>query len=49
MGPATKGAFWEMTAVPDIRRQCEFLAGHLATLIKPAAKPTAPLAPATVA
>jgi uncharacterized NAD(P)/FAD-binding protein YdhS len=49
VGPATKGAFWEMTAVPDIRRQCEFLAGHLATLIKPAAKPAAPLAPATVA
>jgi uncharacterized NAD(P)/FAD-binding protein YdhS len=32
VGPATKGAFWEMTAVPDIRRQCEFLAMHLATL-----------------
>ena len=29
----TKGAFWEMTAVPDIRRQCEFLAGHLAALV----------------
>jgi uncharacterized NAD(P)/FAD-binding protein YdhS len=32
VGPATKGAFWEMTAVPDIRRQCEFLAMHLGTL-----------------
>lgn len=21
VGPVTKGAFWEMTAVPDIRRQ----------------------------
>ena len=35
VGPATKGAFWEMTAVPDIRRQCEFLAAHLVTVIKP--------------
>jgi uncharacterized NAD(P)/FAD-binding protein YdhS len=32
IGPVTKGAFWEMTAVPDIRRQCEFLAQHLAGL-----------------
>jgi uncharacterized NAD(P)/FAD-binding protein YdhS len=36
VGPVTKGAFWEMTAVPDIRRQCEFLAAHLAALVKPA-------------
>jgi uncharacterized NAD(P)/FAD-binding protein YdhS len=36
VGPATKGTFWEMTAVPDIRRQCETLARHLAALIKPA-------------
>jgi uncharacterized NAD(P)/FAD-binding protein YdhS len=35
VGPVTKGAFWEMTAVPDIRRQCESLARHLATLAKP--------------
>ncbi|APH58847.1 Pyridine nucleotide-disulfide oxidoreductase family [Granulibacter bethesdensis] len=34
VGPITKGAFWEMTAVPDIRRQAEFVAGHLAALIK---------------
>ena len=33
-GPVTKAAFWEMTAVPDIRRQCEFLAQHLAGLVK---------------
>lgn len=33
VGPVTKGAFWEMTAVPDIRRQCETLAEHLAVLI----------------
>ena len=44
IGPITKGAFWEMTAVPDIRRQCEFLAGHLATLVKPAPRALEPLA-----
>ena len=37
VGPVTKGQFWEMTAVPDIRRQCEFLAGHLAGLVRPPA------------
>jgi uncharacterized NAD(P)/FAD-binding protein YdhS len=26
IGPLTKGLFWEMTSVPDIRRQCELLA-----------------------
>jgi uncharacterized NAD(P)/FAD-binding protein YdhS len=40
VGPVTKGAFWEMTAVPDIRRQTEKLAEHLATLVK--AKPVSP-------
>ena len=30
VGPVTKAAFWEMTAVPDIRRQCEFLGEFLA-------------------
>jgi uncharacterized NAD(P)/FAD-binding protein YdhS len=34
VGPVTKGAFWEMTAVPDIRRQCELLALHLTALVK---------------
>jgi uncharacterized NAD(P)/FAD-binding protein YdhS len=34
VGPVTKGAFWEMTAVPDIRRQTEKLAEHLAGLAK---------------
>jgi uncharacterized NAD(P)/FAD-binding protein YdhS len=38
VGPVTKGAFWEMTAVPDIRRQCELLAAHLATFVKPTPK-----------
>ncbi len=41
VGPVTKGAFWEITAVPDIRRQCELLAAHLATLVKPAPHPSA--------
>lgn len=36
VGPVTKGAFWEITAVPDIRRQCDLLATHLATLVRPA-------------
>ncbi len=42
VGPVTKGAFWEMTAVPDIRRQCEFLAQHMAGLVK-AAAPSEPV------
>jgi uncharacterized NAD(P)/FAD-binding protein YdhS len=42
VGPVTKAAFWEMTAVPDIRRQCELLAQHLAALVKVPARITAP-------
>ena len=42
VGPVTKGAFWEITAVPDIRRQCEQLAQHLAGLVRPAALPEPP-------
>ncbi len=34
VGPITKGTFWEMTAVPDIRRQTELLALHLSGLVK---------------
>lgn len=30
VGPMTKGVFWEIIAVPDIRRQCDVLAQHLA-------------------
>ena len=30
IGPLTRGHFWEVTAVPEIRRQCEALAQHLA-------------------
>ena len=33
VGPVTKGMFWEMTSVPDLRRQCETLATHLASLL----------------
>ena len=46
VGPVTRGAFWEIMAVPDIRRQCEYLASHIATLIKPTARPARPKQPA---
>ncbi len=42
VGPVTKGAFWEMTAVPDIRRQTEKLAEYLAALVKAPAPPPSP-------
>ena len=29
VGPVTRSAFWEVTSVSDIRRQCETLAAHL--------------------
>jgi uncharacterized NAD(P)/FAD-binding protein YdhS len=29
IGPITRGTFWEITAVPDIRVACEALAAHL--------------------
>ncbi len=35
IGPLTRAAFWEMTAVPDIRGQCETLAQRLSALVKP--------------
>ena len=44
VGPMTRAAFWEMTAVPDIRRQAETLALHLSALVKPPAP--APSVPA---
>ena len=34
MGPVTKAAFWEITAVPDIRRQCEAVAEHIAVIMR---------------
>jgi uncharacterized NAD(P)/FAD-binding protein YdhS len=39
VGPVTRGTFWEMTAVPDIRQQCEALAGHLASQVITAPAP----------
>jgi uncharacterized NAD(P)/FAD-binding protein YdhS len=33
IGPVTKALFWEMTSVPDIRRQCESLATHIAAAL----------------
>lgn len=35
VGPVTRGAFWEITAVPEIRRQCEQLAERLARTASP--------------
>jgi uncharacterized NAD(P)/FAD-binding protein YdhS len=32
LGPPIRGALWETTAVPDIRKQCAALASHLAGL-----------------
>jgi uncharacterized NAD(P)/FAD-binding protein YdhS len=29
VGPVTKGVFWEIVAVPDIRRQCDILAHQI--------------------
>jgi uncharacterized NAD(P)/FAD-binding protein YdhS len=34
VGPVTKAAFWEMTSVPDIRRQCESVAENVAGLAR---------------
>lgn len=36
-GPLTKGVFWETTAVPDIRVQCERLADHILARVQPRA------------
>ena len=35
VGPLTKGVFWETTAVPDIRVQCERLADHILERVAP--------------
>ncbi len=34
LGPPTRGAFWDITAIPVIRRQSEILAQHLAGLTR---------------
>jgi uncharacterized NAD(P)/FAD-binding protein YdhS len=44
VGPVTKAAFWEITAVPDIRRQCEALAYRLAALVEVTASSHVPVA-----
>ena len=46
IGPVTRGMFWEMTAVPDIRQQAEFLASRLAAISKPPLRAPTPLAEA---
>jgi len=38
VGPVTRPAFWEVTSVSDIRRQCETLAAHLSARLA-AARP----------
>jgi uncharacterized NAD(P)/FAD-binding protein YdhS len=38
IGPITKGVFWEIVAVPDIRTACERLAGRLMPEARPAAR-----------
>lgn len=35
IGPVTRGRFWEITAVPDIRRHCESLAAALIERLAP--------------
>lgn len=42
LGPITKGAFWEIVAVPDLRTACEAMA---ARLLPDAARPTIPGSP----
>lgn len=52
VGPITKGTFWEITAVPDIRVACEHLAAHLYEIpvssrsnVKPPELPSAEIVP----
>jgi uncharacterized NAD(P)/FAD-binding protein YdhS len=49
LGPLTKGVFWGITAVPDIRRQCTAMAEHLAARVQPAADEPDEAALATMA
>jgi uncharacterized NAD(P)/FAD-binding protein YdhS len=44
IGPVTRPAFWEVTSVPDIRRQCETLAGHLGARLA-SVRPATPVIP----
>ena len=36
LGSVTRGRFWDVTSVPDIRVQCDALAAHLARQLEPA-------------
>ncbi len=36
VGPLTRGVFWEVTAVPELRQHCEAVAGHAVSRLKPA-------------
>jgi uncharacterized NAD(P)/FAD-binding protein YdhS len=36
VGTLVRGVFWEVTAVPELRRKCETVARHLGALLKPA-------------
>ena len=36
VGTLTRGVFWEVTAVPELRQQCEAVARHVASRLKPA-------------
>ncbi|MBV9824516.1 MAG: FAD/NAD(P)-binding protein [Alphaproteobacteria bacterium] len=42
IGPVTRPVFWEVTSVPDIRRQCEALAAHLSTRLTSVLPPSPP-------
>ena len=44
VGTLTRGVFWEVTAVPDLRRQCEAVARHLGSRLQPARRQAKALA-----
>jgi uncharacterized NAD(P)/FAD-binding protein YdhS len=39
VGTLTRGVFWEVTAVPDLRRQCEAVARHLGSRLQAMTRP----------
>ncbi|HYE80114.1 MAG TPA: FAD/NAD(P)-binding protein, partial [bacterium] len=43
LGPVTRGAFWEITAVPDIRQQCAQFARRLVADLDLARRPRLPI------
>lgn len=42
VGPLTRGLFWEITAIPDIRNQCSLVAENLLTTTASVANPAKP-------